>query len=118
MGCRETQDYRPSPTPFESFLTSQRLVQLSSSLFLLFFICSSFNFIIISFFSIQNVNKRVCVVGIMFQDITTLLLDPVAFKHVVDIFVDRYKHMDISLVAGSFTFPSLLCSICLLIAPS
>ncbi|KAH0876335.1 hypothetical protein HID58_073697 [Brassica napus] len=38
--------------------------------------------------------------GIMFQDITTLLLDPVAFKHVVDIFVDRYKHMNISLVAG------------------
>ncbi|CAN8233375.1 unnamed protein product [Cochlearia groenlandica] len=38
--------------------------------------------------------------GIMFQDITTLLLDPVAFKHVVDIFVDRYMHMDISLVAG------------------
>ncbi|KAF2605819.1 hypothetical protein F2Q68_00045277, partial [Brassica cretica] len=36
---------------------------------------------------------------IMFQDITTLLLDPVAFKHVVDIFVDRYKHMNISLVA-------------------
>ncbi|KAJ0256722.1 Adenine phosphoribosyltransferase 2 [Hirschfeldia incana] len=38
--------------------------------------------------------------GIMFQDITTLLLDPVAFKHVVDIFVERYKHMNISLVAG------------------
>ncbi|XP_056850419.1 adenine phosphoribosyltransferase 2 isoform X2 [Raphanus sativus] len=38
--------------------------------------------------------------GIMFQDITTLLLDPVAFKHVIDIFVDRYKHMNISLVAG------------------
>ncbi|ESQ27033.1 hypothetical protein EUTSA_v10019519mg, partial [Eutrema salsugineum] len=38
--------------------------------------------------------------GIMFQDITMLLLDPVAFKHVVDIFVDRYKHMNISLVAG------------------
>ncbi|KAL0806060.1 hypothetical protein Bca101_098552 [Brassica carinata] len=29
--------------------------------------------------------------GIMFQDITTLLLDPVAFKHVVDIFVDRVE---------------------------
>ncbi|XP_010521541.1 PREDICTED: adenine phosphoribosyltransferase 2 isoform X2 [Tarenaya hassleriana] len=38
--------------------------------------------------------------GIMFQDITTLLLDPKAFKHVVDIFVDRYRHMNISVVAG------------------
>ncbi|KAL4298265.1 hypothetical protein GQ457_12G020150 [Hibiscus cannabinus] len=38
--------------------------------------------------------------GIMFQDITTLLLDHKAFKHTVDIFVDRYKGMDISVVAG------------------
>lgn len=38
--------------------------------------------------------------GIMFQDITTLLLDPKAFKHTIDIFVDRYKNMNISVVAG------------------
>lgn len=38
--------------------------------------------------------------GIMFQDITTLLLDHKAFKHTVDIFVDRYKDMQISVVAG------------------
>ncbi|BFG18906.1 hypothetical protein CerSpe_051820 [Prunus speciosa] len=38
--------------------------------------------------------------GIMFQDITTLLLDHKAFKHTVDIFVDRYRDMDISVVAG------------------
>ncbi|KAB2077540.1 hypothetical protein ES319_A06G107100v1 [Gossypium barbadense] len=38
--------------------------------------------------------------GIMFQDITTLLLDHKAFKNTVDIFVDRYKDMDISVVAG------------------
>ncbi|XP_025012835.1 adenine phosphoribosyltransferase 2 isoform X2 [Ricinus communis] len=38
--------------------------------------------------------------GIMFQDITTLLLDPKAFKYTVDIFVDRYRDMDISVVAG------------------
>ncbi|KAH1094151.1 hypothetical protein GLYMA_14G115700v4 [Glycine max] len=38
--------------------------------------------------------------GIMFQDITTLLLDHSAFKDVVDIFVDRYRDMDISVVAG------------------
>ena len=36
----------------------------------------------------------------MFQDITTLLLDHKAFKHTIDIFVDRYKDMHISLVAG------------------
>ncbi|XP_074349525.1 adenine phosphoribosyltransferase 1-like [Apium graveolens] len=38
--------------------------------------------------------------GIMFQDITTLLLDPVAFKDTIDLFVERYKHMNISVVAG------------------
>ncbi|KAL8162030.1 hypothetical protein V2J09_013519 [Rumex salicifolius] len=38
--------------------------------------------------------------GIMFQDITTLLLDHKAFKHTIDIFVDRYKDMNISVVAG------------------
>lgn len=36
----------------------------------------------------------------MFQDITTLLLDHKAFKHTIDIFVDRYKNMQISVVAG------------------
>ncbi|XP_022728996.1 adenine phosphoribosyltransferase 5-like [Durio zibethinus] len=38
--------------------------------------------------------------GIMFQDITTLLLDHKAFKDTVDIFVDRYRDMNISVVAG------------------
>ncbi|OMO52074.1 hypothetical protein COLO4_37428 [Corchorus olitorius] len=37
--------------------------------------------------------------GIMFQDITTLLLDHKAFKDTVDIFVDRYRDMAISVVA-------------------
>lgn len=36
----------------------------------------------------------------MFQDITTLLLEHKAFKHTIDIFVDRYKDMHISVVAG------------------
>lgn len=38
--------------------------------------------------------------GIMFQDITTLLLDQKAFKYTVDIFVDRYRDKKISVVAG------------------
>ncbi|GAB2275454.1 Adenine phosphoribosyltransferase 5 [Dionaea muscipula] len=38
--------------------------------------------------------------GIMFQDITTLMADHKAFKHTVDIFVERYRDMDISVVAG------------------
>ncbi|KAI4376888.1 hypothetical protein MLD38_014596 [Melastoma candidum] len=38
--------------------------------------------------------------GIMFQDITTLLLDPKAFKDTVDIFTDRYRDMGITVVAG------------------
>ncbi|KAH6800683.1 adenine phosphoribosyltransferase 5 [Perilla frutescens var. hirtella] len=38
--------------------------------------------------------------GIMFQDITTLVSNHKAFKHTVDIFVDRYQDMGISVVAG------------------
>ncbi|KAL3528881.1 hypothetical protein ACH5RR_008203 [Cinchona calisaya] len=38
--------------------------------------------------------------GIMFQDITTLLLDHKAFKDTIDIFVERYRDMAISVVAG------------------
>ncbi|KAL4559614.1 hypothetical protein LXL04_031757 [Taraxacum kok-saghyz] len=41
--------------------------------------------------------------GIMFQDITTMLLDPVAFKDTIDLFVERYKNKDISVVAGIVT---------------
>ncbi|EEF52294.1 adenine phosphoribosyltransferase 1 [Ricinus communis] len=38
--------------------------------------------------------------GILFQDITTLLLDTKAFKDTIDLFVERYKERDISVVAG------------------
>ncbi|PIA33207.1 hypothetical protein AQUCO_04200155v1 [Aquilegia coerulea] len=38
--------------------------------------------------------------GILFQDITTLLLDPKAFKDTIDLFVERYKDKEISVVAG------------------
>ncbi|XP_019094247.1 PREDICTED: adenine phosphoribosyltransferase 1, chloroplastic isoform X2 [Camelina sativa] len=38
--------------------------------------------------------------GIMFQDITTLLLDTEAFKDTIALFVERYKDKDISVVAG------------------
>ncbi|XP_009629597.4 adenine phosphoribosyltransferase 1 [Nicotiana tabacum] len=38
--------------------------------------------------------------GIMFQDITTLLLDTKAFKYTIDLFVERYKDKNISVVAG------------------
>ncbi|KAK4728541.1 hypothetical protein R3W88_021529 [Solanum pinnatisectum] len=38
--------------------------------------------------------------GIMFQDITTLLLDPKAFKDTIDLFAERYKDKSISVVAG------------------
>lgn len=48
----------------------------------------------------------------MFQDITTLLLDHSAFKDVVDIFVDRYRDMDISVVAGNLLYFSSTFSAC------
>uniref|UniRef100_M4DS81 adenine phosphoribosyltransferase n=1 Tax=Brassica campestris TaxID=3711 RepID=M4DS81_BRACM len=38
--------------------------------------------------------------GIMFQDITTVLLDPKAFKDTIDLFVERYRDKNISVVAG------------------
>ncbi|KAH9331941.1 hypothetical protein KI387_004049, partial [Taxus chinensis] len=38
--------------------------------------------------------------GIMFQDITTLLLDHKAFRDSIDIFVERYKDKNITVVAG------------------
>ncbi|XP_077221204.1 adenine phosphoribosyltransferase 1-like isoform X1 [Tasmannia lanceolata] len=38
--------------------------------------------------------------GIMFRDITTLLLDPKAFKDTIDLFVERYNDKNISVVAG------------------
>lgn len=38
--------------------------------------------------------------GILFQDITTLLLDPHAFRDTTDLFVERYKDKGITVVAG------------------
>lgn len=38
--------------------------------------------------------------GIIFQDITTMLLDPIAFKDTIDLFVERYSGKGISVVAG------------------
>jgi len=39
--------------------------------------------------------------GIMFNDITTLLLRPGVFKDAVDLFVERYRGMRIDAVAGN-----------------
>ena len=36
----------------------------------------------------------------MFQDVTTILLDPLAFKHSVDLLVERYSGMQVDVVAG------------------
>ncbi|KAM0937425.1 putative adenine phosphoribosyltransferase [Dioscorea sansibarensis] len=38
--------------------------------------------------------------GILFQDITTLLLQPKLFRDTIDLFVERYKDKGISVVAG------------------
>lgn len=46
--------------------------------------------------------------GIMFKDITTLLLDPIAFKNTVDLFVERYTGKGINAVAGNTLFFPLL----------
>ncbi|KAJ9167725.1 hypothetical protein P3X46_019329 [Hevea brasiliensis] len=55
---------------------------------------------------LQGISEAIRVVpgfpkpGIMFQDITPLFLDHKVFKDTVDIFVDRYRDMGISVVAG------------------
>jgi len=46
--------------------------------------------------TIPNWPKR----GVMFRDITTLLKDAKAFNYVVEKFYERYKNIDIDLVAG------------------
>lgn len=66
-------------------------------LFFFFFLFFCFVFSSWSFFFFQIWWAA----GIMFQDITTLLLDHKAFKDTVDIFVDRYRDMGISVVAGT-----------------
>lgn len=40
--------------------------------------------------------------GILFQDVTTILLDPIAFQHSIDIMTECYKSKDIDVVAGTF----------------
>ncbi len=50
--------------------------------------------------------------GVLFRDITTLLLDPSAFRSACDTFYDRYKSMDINKVvsidARGFMFGAVL----------
>lgn len=38
--------------------------------------------------------------GVIFQDVSTLLLDPAAFQYTIDLLVDRYKDMDVQCIAG------------------
>jgi hypothetical protein len=45
--------------------------------------------------------------GIMFQDVTTLLLQPEAFQHSVDILYERYKDMQVDVIAGKAHFPGV-----------
>jgi adenine phosphoribosyltransferase len=42
--------------------------------------------------------------GIYFYDITTLLLNTVAFHHVIDMLVERYESRNVEVVAGSIMF--------------
>jgi adenine phosphoribosyltransferase len=40
--------------------------------------------------------------GILFQDVTTILLDPIAFQHSIDIMTEYYRSKDIDVIAGAF----------------
>ena len=46
--------------------------------------------------------------GIMFQDITTLLLDPIAFQYSIEDFVQRFRDQQVDVVAGSVQHSVLL----------
>lgn len=39
--------------------------------------------------------------GILFWDVTTLMLDPAAFQATIDCFVARYAYKNINVVAGT-----------------
>lgn len=38
--------------------------------------------------------------GILFQDVTTILLNPEAFGHCIDILAERYQSFNIDAIAG------------------
>lgn len=40
--------------------------------------------------------------GILFQDVTTILLDPLAFQYCIDLLVDHYKSQKIDVIAGTY----------------
>ncbi|MFP4476785.1 MAG: adenine phosphoribosyltransferase [Desulfatibacillaceae bacterium] len=50
--------------------------------------------------------------GVMFRDITTILTDPEAFRHTMDMFHERYKDLNIDKIVGidarGFIFGSVL----------
>lgn len=62
----------------------------------------------LQFYMNHSVGFGWILLGIMFQDITTLLLDPKAFRDTVDLFVERYTGKGISVVAGNFSLPLLM----------
>ena len=39
--------------------------------------------------------------GIMFQDVTTLLLHPQAFQHSIDILYEHYQSLKVDVIAGA-----------------
>lgn len=45
--------------------------------------------------------------GIQFQDVTTILLDPLAFKHTIDLLTERYQDLKVDVIAGVLHMPTL-----------
>ena len=56
---------------------------------------------------VQRINDAIRVIpdfpkpGIQFQDVTTILLDPEAFKHTIDLLAERYQGRQVDVVAGA-----------------
>lgn len=46
--------------------------------------------------------------GIQFQDVTTIMLNPVAFKHTIDMLAERYRGQRVDVVAGAPPLPRLV----------
>jgi len=113
MDSKVTQDYKASLKLSGWCLTFLNKVWILPSFSVFFF---SFFFFLFSAWLFNFC--CCCLTGIMFQDITTLLLDHKVFKDTVDIFVDRYRDMNISVVAGNLSanpFSSSFCGMaCLL----
>lgn len=55
--------------------------------------------------------------GIMFQDVTTLLLKPDAFQHSIDLLYEHFKDSKVDVIAGKYPTLTTIDALKLLLIP-